>query len=36
VAIAEAPGPSNGYEKIVLRFRKKGRFTVTINWETLR
>jgi len=36
VSVAEAPAPSNGFDKIVLRFRKKGRFTVTISWETLR
>jgi hypothetical protein len=36
ISIAEAPGPSNRFERIVLRFNKKGRFTVTINWETLR
>jgi hypothetical protein len=35
VAIAETPSPSNGFNKIVLRFPKKARFTVTINWETL-
>jgi len=36
ISIAEAPGPSNGFARIVLRFPKKGRFTVTIQWETLR
>jgi hypothetical protein len=36
VSVAEAPGPGNGFDKIVLRFLKKGRFTVTISWETLR
>jgi hypothetical protein len=36
VSIAEAPGPSNGFDRIVLRFRKKGRFNVTVSWETLR
>jgi hypothetical protein len=35
VAIAETPSPSNGFNKIVLRFPKKSQFTVTINWETL-
>jgi hypothetical protein len=36
VSIAEAPGPSNAFDRIVLRFRKKGRISVTITWETLR
>jgi hypothetical protein len=36
VSIAEAPSPSNGFDRIVLRFRKKARFNVTIAWETLR
>ncbi len=35
IAIAEAPGPGNNYDEIVLRFRKKGRFSITIEWESL-
>jgi TonB family protein len=35
VGIAEAPGPSNGYQKLVLRFGKKGRYAITIRWERL-
>jgi hypothetical protein len=36
ISIAEAPGPGNGFGRIVLRFPKKGRFTVTIQWEIVR
>ncbi len=35
VSVAEAPAPSNGYDRIILRFPKKDRFVVTINWELL-
>jgi hypothetical protein len=35
VSIAEAPAPSNGYDRIVLRFPRKERIVVTINWELL-
>jgi hypothetical protein len=35
VSVAEAPAPSNGYDRIVLRFPKKDRIVVTINWELL-
>jgi hypothetical protein len=35
VSVAEAPAPSNGYDRIVLRFPRKDRFAVTINWELL-
>jgi hypothetical protein len=36
VTVAEAPGPSNAFDRIVLRFRKKGKISVVITWETLR
>jgi hypothetical protein len=35
VSIAEVPAPSNGYDRIVLRFPRKDRMVVTINWELL-
>lgn len=35
-AIAESPSPSNGYQKLALRFAKKGKFTVAISWQVLR
>jgi hypothetical protein len=35
VSVAAAPAPSNGYDRIVLRFPKKDRFAVTITWELL-
>jgi hypothetical protein len=36
VAVAEAPGPSNNFQRIVLRFNKKGKFSLRIDWEILR
>ena len=36
VAVAEAPGPTNRFQKIVLRFNKKGKFSLRIDWEILR
>ncbi|RPJ50318.1 MAG: hypothetical protein EHM18_11500 [Acidobacteria bacterium] len=35
VAVAEGPGPRNGYRRISLRFNKKGRFSVPVEWEVL-
>ncbi|MFB3903393.1 MAG: hypothetical protein ACE15E_08065 [Acidobacteriota bacterium] len=35
VAVAEGPGPRNGYRRITLRFTKKGRFSVPVEWEVL-
>ena len=36
MAVAEAPGPSNHFQRIVLRFNKKGKFSLRIDWEILR
>ncbi len=35
VGVAEAPGPSNGWKKIVLRSRVNRALVVTIRWNTL-
>ncbi len=35
VAVTEGPGPRNGYRRISLRFNKKGRFSVPVEWEVL-
>ena len=35
VGVAEAPGPSNGWTKIVLRSRVSRAVVVTIHWKTL-
>jgi hypothetical protein len=35
VGVAEAPGPSNGWTKIVLRSRVNRAVVVTIRWSTL-
>ena len=36
VAVVEAPGPSNGFARLVLRFNRKGKTSVSINWRALR
>jgi hypothetical protein len=36
VGIAEAPGPGNGFSRIVLRFRRNIRTNVIIKWNLLR
>jgi tRNA A-37 threonylcarbamoyl transferase component Bud32 len=35
VAVVEAPGPSNGFRRIVLRCSREGSFSIRINWEVL-
>ena len=35
VGVAETPGPSNGWRKIVLRSRVNRAVVVTIRWSTL-
>jgi hypothetical protein len=35
VGVAEAPGPSNGWTKIVLRSRVSRAVVVTVHWKTL-
>jgi hypothetical protein len=35
-AIAEAPSPSNAFRKMVVRFNRKGKFTLRIQWEVLK
>ncbi len=35
VAVTEGPGPRNNYRRISLRFNKKGRFSVPVEWEVL-
>jgi hypothetical protein len=35
MGIAEAPGPSNGWKRLVLRTQKKRNIVVTITWKTL-
>jgi len=35
VAVTEGPGPRNGYRRISLRFNRKGRFSVPVEWEVL-
>jgi hypothetical protein len=35
VAVVEAPGPSNGFRRVVLRWNRRGSFSVKINWEVL-
>jgi hypothetical protein len=36
VAVTEAPGPRNGYQRVGLRFAKKGRFSVSLKWRVVR
>jgi tRNA A-37 threonylcarbamoyl transferase component Bud32 len=35
VAVVEGPGPGNGFKRVVLRSKKRGSFSVKINWEVL-
>jgi hypothetical protein len=35
VAVVEAPRPSNGFRRVVLRWNRGGSFSVKINWEVL-
>jgi hypothetical protein len=35
VAVVEGPGPSNGFRRVVLRYNRRGSFSLKINWEVL-